>query len=95
VSGLARRHARRGEQHADLVQIGSIGLINAIDRFDSSREAAARARRAAGRIPRTREAPTARLGREPSPAELAGEPHAGERRWPAVALLVLILTQGS
>lgn len=34
---LARRYANRGEQLEDLVQVGSIGLIKAIDRFDVDR----------------------------------------------------------
>jgi RNA polymerase sigma-B factor len=37
VRSLARRYAYRGEQLDDLVQIGSIGLIKAIDRFDLER----------------------------------------------------------
>src|SRR6476659_4905121 len=37
VRALARRYAYRGEQLDDLVQIGSIGLIKAIDRFDIDR----------------------------------------------------------
>jgi RNA polymerase sigma-B factor len=37
VRSLARRYAYRGEQLEDLVQIGSIGLIKAIDRFDIDR----------------------------------------------------------
>ena len=37
VRSLARRYAYRGEQLDDLVQIGSIGLIKAIDRFDINR----------------------------------------------------------
>jgi RNA polymerase sigma-B factor len=37
VRVLARRYARRGEQLEDLVQVGSIGLIKAIDRFDVGR----------------------------------------------------------
>jgi len=37
VRSLARRYAHRGEQLDDLVQIGSIGLIKAIDRFDLDR----------------------------------------------------------
>jgi len=37
VRSLARRYSYRGEQLDDLVQIGSIGLIKAIDRFDPSR----------------------------------------------------------
>lgn len=38
VRALARRYAGRGEQLEDLVQVGSIGLIKAIERFDLSRE---------------------------------------------------------
>jgi RNA polymerase sigma-B factor len=37
VRSLARRYAYRGEQFDDLVQIGAIGLIKAIDRFDVNR----------------------------------------------------------
>jgi RNA polymerase sigma-B factor len=37
VRRLARRHAGRGERVEDLVQVGSIGLINAIDRFELDR----------------------------------------------------------
>ena len=37
VRSLARRYSYRGEQLDDLVQIGSIGLIKAIDRFDVNR----------------------------------------------------------
>jgi len=37
VRSLARRYAARGEQFDDLVQVGSIGLIKAIDRFDLDR----------------------------------------------------------
>jgi RNA polymerase sigma-B factor len=37
VRSLARRYAYRGEQFDDLVQIGCIGLIKAIDRFDIER----------------------------------------------------------
>lgn len=37
VRALARRYAQRGEQLEDLVQVGSIGLIKAIDRFDVER----------------------------------------------------------
>lgn len=33
VRRLARRHVGRGEPFEDLVQVGTIGLINAIDRF--------------------------------------------------------------
>lgn len=37
VRGLARRFASRGQPVEDLIQVGSIGLIKAIDRFDSER----------------------------------------------------------
>jgi RNA polymerase sigma-B factor len=37
VRALARRYANRGERLEDLVQVGSIGLIEAIDRFDPER----------------------------------------------------------
>jgi RNA polymerase sigma-B factor len=37
VRSLARRYSYRGEQLEDLVQIGAIGLIKAIDRFDIGR----------------------------------------------------------
>ena len=37
VHSLAHRYAYRGEQLEDLVQIGAIGLIKAIDRFDVNR----------------------------------------------------------
>jgi len=37
VRSLARRYAYRGEQLDDLIQIGCIGLIKAIDRFDVDR----------------------------------------------------------
>ena len=40
VRSLARRYSYRGEQLEDLVQIGAIGLIKAIDRFDPDREIA-------------------------------------------------------
>jgi RNA polymerase sigma-B factor len=37
VRRLARAHAGRGELYEDLVQVGSIGLIKAIDRFQLER----------------------------------------------------------
>jgi RNA polymerase sigma-B factor len=37
VRSLARRYSYRGEQFEDLVQVGCIGLIKAIDRFDIDR----------------------------------------------------------
>jgi RNA polymerase sigma-B factor len=37
VRSLARRYAYRGEPFDDLVQIGAIGLIKAVDRFDVDR----------------------------------------------------------
>jgi RNA polymerase sigma-B factor len=37
VRFLARKYANRGEPLEDLIQVGSIGLLNAIDRFDPTR----------------------------------------------------------
>jgi len=37
VRAIARRHSRSGEPFDDLVQVGSIGLMEAIDRFDPER----------------------------------------------------------
>lgn len=37
VEHLARRFRDRGESHDDLVQVGTIGLIKAVDRFDPER----------------------------------------------------------
>jgi len=37
VRSLARRYANRGEPLDDLIQVGTLGLIKAIDRFDPSR----------------------------------------------------------
>jgi RNA polymerase sigma-B factor len=37
VQALARRHGHRGEME-DAVQVGAIGLLNAVDRFDLRRE---------------------------------------------------------
>lgn len=37
VKALARRYSGRGEPFEDLVQVGAIGLIKAIDRFDVER----------------------------------------------------------
>ena len=37
VRSLARRFAHRGEPMDDLVQIGTIGLIRAVDRFERRR----------------------------------------------------------
>ena len=34
VEALAHRHERRGSEHDDLVQAGSVGLLNAIERYD-------------------------------------------------------------
>jgi RNA polymerase sigma-B factor len=38
VRRLASRYANRGEDLEDLVQVGSVGLLKAIDRFDLSRD---------------------------------------------------------
>ena len=35
---LARRFSGRGESHDDLFQVASLGLLNAIDRFDTGRD---------------------------------------------------------
>jgi RNA polymerase sigma-B factor len=37
VDSLAHRHNKSGAEHDDLVQAGSIGLLNAIERFDPKR----------------------------------------------------------
>jgi RNA polymerase sigma-B factor len=37
VRALAARYARRGEPMDDLIQVGSIGLLKALDRFDPER----------------------------------------------------------
>ena len=37
VEHCARRFRNRGEPHDDLVQVGTIGLIKAVDRFDTER----------------------------------------------------------
>jgi RNA polymerase sigma-B factor len=37
VEHLARRFRDRGENHDDLVQVGTVGLIKAVDRFDTDR----------------------------------------------------------
>lgn len=37
VEHLARRFRDRGESHEDLVQVGTVGLIKAVDRFDLER----------------------------------------------------------
>src|SRR5690348_933329 len=38
--GLARRYARTPEPFEDLVQVASLGLVKAVDRFDADRGAA-------------------------------------------------------
>ena len=37
VRAIARRYAHRGESFDDLVQVGALGLIKAVDRFDPGR----------------------------------------------------------
>ena len=100
VRSLARRYAGRGEALDDIEQVGAIGLIKAIDRYDLEREVALttyatpnvvgeikrhfRDKGWAIRVPRalqelngkmgpTIERLTAKLGRSPSIAEIAGE----------------------
>jgi RNA polymerase sigma-B factor len=43
VRSVARRYARGGEPEDDLVQVGAIGLIKAVDRFEPSRGRSLRA----------------------------------------------------
>jgi RNA polymerase sigma-B factor len=38
VRTLARRYVNRGESYEDLVQVGCVGLIKAVDRFDVDRD---------------------------------------------------------
>ena len=38
IKSIARRYARRGEQIDDLIQVASVGLVKAIERFDLDRE---------------------------------------------------------
>ncbi len=87
VRSLARRYSYRGEQLDDLVQIGSIGLIKAIDRFDIDRGVELttyatpniigeikrhfRDRGWAVRVPRGLQELTVQLGRSPTIPELA------------------------
>jgi RNA polymerase sigma-B factor len=100
VETFMRRYARGSDDYDDLYQVGCIGLINAIDRFDLSRgdELAAfavpniageirrylRDRGGSVRLPRrvlelrspaaaTQGELRAKLGREPTPAEIATE----------------------
>ncbi len=40
VRSLARQYANRGEPYDDLVQVGTVGLIKAVDRFDPLKGAA-------------------------------------------------------
>jgi RNA polymerase sigma-B factor len=79
VRSLAQRFAHRGERIEDLVQVGSIGLINAVDRYEPARgvDLAAfavptivgeikrhlRDRSSLIRVPRRQQETTVRLGR--------------------------------
>ena len=100
VRQLARRYQRGSEQLDDLIQVGSLGLVKAIDRFDVERGSPFmryavptilgeikrhfRDTGWAAHVPRgmqervmdmknAMEELGSRLGRSPSPAELAGE----------------------
>jgi RNA polymerase sigma-B factor len=106
VEMLARRHARAAGEYDDLYQVGCIGLINAIDRFELARgnELAAfavptiageiqryqRDRGGSVRMPRrvselrgparrVHAALAAKLGRDPTPAQVAQALGADER----------------
>jgi RNA polymerase sigma-B factor len=97
---LARRYLRGGESLDDLVQVASLGLVKAIDRFDPRRETAFTSfavptiagelkrhfrdkgwfvrvprdlQELALRVERTGEQMATRLGRLPTPTELADE----------------------
>jgi RNA polymerase sigma-B factor len=105
VESFMRRYARGSDDYDDLYQVGCIGLINAIDRFELTRgdELAAfavpniageirrylRDRSTTVRLPRrvlelragaaaTQAELRAKLGREPTTAEIAGELGAAE-----------------
>ena len=71
VRSVARRYARGGEPVDDLVQVGAIGLIKAVDRFEPARGP----RPARGRRARHR-------GRDPPPP---ARPHAARAHAPARA----------
>jgi RNA polymerase sigma-B factor len=86
VRSLARRYAGRGEALEDIEQVGAIGLIKAIDRFELEREIKRHFRDKgwAIRVPRALqelnasmsgaiERLTGKLGRSPSIAEIADE----------------------
>ena len=121
VASVARRYSRGGNDYEDLVQVGSIGLIKAIDRFDLNRGAELasfavpnisgeikrhlRDRGDTVRLPRemselrgrvggARDDLTARLGREPSPAELAAEVGADESTVTSVLSALRGVTEG-
>lgn len=40
VHTVARRYANRGIEHDELVQVGAVGLVKAVDRFDATRDLA-------------------------------------------------------
>jgi RNA polymerase sigma-B factor len=100
VRSLARRYANRGEALEDIEQVGAIGLIKAIDRYELSRDVALTTyatpnvvgeikryfrdkawtirvprhlQELNGRMSRTVEALTSRLGRSPTIADLSRE----------------------
>src|SRR5204863_217932 len=100
VRSLARRYSYRGEQLEDLVQIGAIGLIKAIDRFDVNRGVELttyatpniigeikrhfRDRGWAVRVPRGLQELNVQLSLEKIRSEIAADGD-GETSWPAAA----------
>ena len=73
VYTIVRRFLGRGIEMEDLVQIGSIGLIKAIDKFDLSFEVSRSLKENALKVFTARERLEKRLGREPAMQELSEE----------------------
>ena len=73
VRRIARQHAGRGESLEDLVQVGSIGLINAIDRFELDRGGRSRGLRDPEHRRRDQETPPRPRRPDPHPASAPGD----------------------